>query len=201
MEKIRDAIVMKYPFTTPLFLPTEIVHLSEGDQDPVIEGAHREANGKDHLGSQYDWLARFCKQNQITNMERCVQKLGTPTHIPRFSPYFERDEETGEFVYKQSLEDEPEYLLFKYFQFPILYLTKESIFKIAKQNNWLGIMKKTWFCHEPIRDKLPCEKCTPCKQIINEQKLKNRIPFYIRFMRKNPASRISKFLEGSLFSI
>jgi hypothetical protein len=169
MEKIRDAIVMKYPFTTPLFLPTEIVHLSEGDQDPVIEGAHREANGKDHLGSQYDWLARFCKQNQITNMERCVQKLGTPTHIPRFSPYFERDEETGEFVYKQSLEDEPEYLLFKYFQFPILYLTKESIFKIAKQNNWLGIMKKTWFCHEPIRDKLPCEKCTPCKQIINDQ--------------------------------
>lgn len=95
MEKIKEAIVKKYPFTASLFLPTEIVHLSEIEQDPVIERAYREAKEKDHLGRQYDWLARFCKQNNIFHMEMCVQKLETPTHPPRFSPYFVRDLETG----------------------------------------------------------------------------------------------------------
>lgn len=195
MEKIREAIINKYPFTELLFLPTKIVHLSEINQDPIIERAYQKALEKDHLGSQYDWLARFCKQNQISNMEMCVQKLETPTHPPRFSPYFEKDQETGEFLYKQSLENEPEYLLFQYFRFPILGLTKEEIFKNAKQNHWLSIMDKTWFCHAPIRDTLPCGKCIPCQQIINDPVLKKRIPLYIRLIRKYPLSRISRFLE------
>lgn len=200
MEKIKKIIFRKYPFTRPLFLPIEIVHLSEINQDPIIEKAYRKAIEKDHLGSQYDWLARFCKQNQIFDMEMCVQKLETPTHPPRFSPYFERDQETAEFVYKQSLEDEPEYLLFQYFRFPILDLTKEAIFNAAKQNHWLGIMNKTWFCHAPIKDKLPCGKCTPCQQIISDQLLKKRIPFYIRLVRKHSESWISKFLEEKFLS-
>lgn len=40
MEKIRKAIVDKYPFTTSLFLPTKIVPLSEIEHDPIIEKAY-----------------------------------------------------------------------------------------------------------------------------------------------------------------
>jgi 7-cyano-7-deazaguanine synthase in queuosine biosynthesis len=195
MEKIRKDILKQYPFVHNYFLPTDISHLSDIEPDLTIEKAYQRANKKEHLGSQYNWLARYCKQHQINNMELCIQKQDTPDHPPRFSPYFNKDDKTEKFVYKKSLKNEPEYLLFKYFRFPILDLTKDAIFDTAKQNDWWGIMRKTWFCHEPIWGRIPCGKCAPCQQIINDEIMKKRIPFYIRRIRKNPSSKISKLFD------
>lgn len=200
MEKIRKDIVDMYPETEILFSPTIIVHLLDIKKDQTIEVAYEKAQKKEHLGSQYDWLARFCNQYQIMDMEVCVQKLDTPNHPPRFSPFFERDNGTSKFVYKGTLMDEPEYILFKNFRFPILNLTKEAMFEIAKGNHWLKIMNKTWFCHSPFRDEIPCGKCVPCKQIINDDKLKRRIPIYIRLIRRYPSSKFMKFIEAKLLS-
>ena len=200
MEKIREEIIKKYPFTKELFLKTKIISLMAIHQDKIITDAYQQADAKAHLGTQYDWLARYCKQTQITNMELGIQKLETPDHPPRFSPFYEKNESSQELIFKPSLKDEPEYILFNNFRFPILHLTKEAIYEIAKQNDWLKIMNKTWFCHEPIREKIPCGKCVPCQQIIDDKTLKNRIPFYIRLIRKKPASKFSKFLEEKFLS-
>jgi hypothetical protein len=199
MERIRKAIVAKYPFTGSLFHPTKIVPLSEIDRDPIIEEAFKQANRKDHLGNQYDWLARFCKQNQINDMELGVQKLETLSHPPRFSPYMEKYDDAKVYVFKNSLRDEPEFHIFKYFRFPILNLTKKAMFDIAKRNHWLRIMNKTWFCHEPIGNKIPCGKCVPCQQIIDDKALKRRVPFYIRFLRRNPRSILTILFDRLFF--
>jgi hypothetical protein len=145
MDKIRKLIYRKYPSTRDQFLPTIRIELFDIQEDAVIEKAFKEANEKQHLGNQYDWLARFCKQFGIDNMELCVQKLGNPALPCRFSPFFENDQNNGELVYKKSLLNEPEYVLFRRFKFPILHLTKQDMLNAARQNGWLGIMKKTWF--------------------------------------------------------
>lgn len=190
MDEIRKLIYKKYPFTRGQLLPTINTRLSDVQEDAVIEKAFKEANEKDHLGSQYDWLARFCKHNNITDMELCVQKLGNLSHNPRFSPFFERDEVQGEFVYKKSLSAEPEFIIFRYFNFPIFHMTKQDMLNASRQNGWLDIMKKTWFCHQPIFGKFPCGQCDPCQQTMNERGMKKRIPLLVRVIRKRPLSKI-----------
>ena len=152
-------------------------------------------NKKLHLGSQYDWLARFCKQNNIANMELCVQKLGNPEHYCRFSPFFEMDEISGELVYKKSRSSEPEYILFMRFEFPILHITKQDMLNTARQNGWLSIMKKTWFCHQPILGEIPCGKCDPCQQTMGERGMKKRFPLFVRLMAKRPISKIISYFR------
>jgi len=190
MDKIRKLIYKKYPSTRYQFLPTINTQLSDIQEDAVITKAFKEANEKKHLGHQYDWLARFCKQFNIVDMELCVQKLESPANHRRFSPFFERDEKSGDLVYKKSLSNEPEYILFKRFEFPILHMTKQDMLNAARQNGWLGIMKKTWFCHQPIFLEIPCGKCDPCQQTMNQQGMKKRIPLLVRLIRKRPYSRI-----------
>jgi len=195
MDQIRKLIYKRYPFTKGQFLPTVSAKVSEIKDDVVIRKAFEEANKKHHLGSQYDWLARFCKQNNIANMELCVQKLGNPEHNCRFSPFFEMDEISGELVYKKSRSSEPEYILFMRFEFPILHITKQDMLKTARQNGWLSIMKKTWFCHQPILGEIPCGKCDPCQQTMGERGMKKRFPLFVRLMAKRPISKIISFFR------
>jgi hypothetical protein len=190
MNKIRKLIYKKYPSTKSLFLPTIFTQLSDVQEDVIIEKAFKQANEKQHLGDQYDWLARFCKQSNIDNMELCVQKMESPTHNPRFSPFLEKDENSGKLIYKKSRSNEPEYILFMRFEFPILHMTKQDMLNAARQNGWLGIMEKTWFCHQPIFGKFPCGQCDPCQQTLNERGMKKRIPLLVRVIRKRPLSKI-----------
>jgi len=69
-------------------------------------------------------------------------------------------------------------------------MTKLDMLNTARQNGWLGIMKKTWFCHQPIFGKIPCGKCDPCQQTMNERGMKKRIPLLVRVIRKRPLSKI-----------
>jgi hypothetical protein len=195
MDEIRKLVYRKYPSTKGQFLPTIFTQLSDVQEDAIIEKAFKQANEKEHLGNQYDWLARFCKQFDINNMELCVQKIGNSAHHPRFSPFFERDEVRGEFVYKKSLSAEPEFIIFRYFKYPILHMTKQDMLNAARQNGWLGIMKNTWFCHQPIFGKFPCGQCDPCQQTMNEQGMKKRFPLFVRLLGKHSLSKISTYFR------
>ncbi|MDF1519936.1 MAG: 7-cyano-7-deazaguanine synthase [Brevefilum sp.] len=195
MDKIRKLIYKKYPSTKGQFLQTIRTELSDVKKDAVIEKAFKQANEKEHLGSQYDWLARFCNQFEIDNMELCVQKMDSPAHHFRFSPFLERDEKSGKLVFKKSLSNEPEYILFKRFEFPILHMTKQDMLNAARQNGWLGIMKKTWFCHQPIFGEIPCGKCDPCQQTMNECGMRKRFPLFVRLMAKRPLSKILTYFR------
>jgi len=117
MDKTRKLIYRKYQSTRAQLLPTINIQLSDVQDDAVIEKAFNEASEKQHLGNQYDWLARFCKQFHIDNMELCVQKMESAAHLPRFSPFLERDEKSGKLVFKKSLSNEPENILFKRLNF------------------------------------------------------------------------------------
>lgn len=52
---------------------------------------------------------------------------------------------------------------FSKYNLPIIELTKEDMFDIAKNNEWLEILKLTWSCWYP--DGLePCGRCFACKR-------------------------------------
>ena len=49
-----------------------------------------------------------------------------------------------------------------YIKFPIAYLTKSKLLKIAKKNKFDNILYMSWSCWFPVNNK-PCGKCPMCK--------------------------------------
>jgi hypothetical protein len=180
MEKIRDLFYLNYPFSKQLILPTIFAELSDLQEDQEISDAYFLSNNKKKLGIQYEWLARFCKENRISDMELCLERKRNPNDR-RFAPFLEKVDHSTSFIFDPKLIDTSEYPLFKYYRFPIYGLTKSETEKIAKKNGWMRILKETWFCHTPIHGKIPCGTCAPCKIVISE-KLGWRVPLYIRIL-------------------
>lgn len=193
MEKIRDLVCLNFPYSKPLILPTIFAELSDLLEDQEISEAYFLSNKKKKLGIQYEWLARFCKQNRISDMELCLERKRNQNER-RFGPFLQKVGHASYFIFDPKLIGISEYPLFKYYRFPIYGLTKSEIEKIAKNNGWMKIMKETWFCHAPIHGKIPCGTCTPCKMVISEG-LGWRIPIYIRILNTlkltNPIRSIS----------
>jgi hypothetical protein len=59
-------------------------------------------------------------------------------------------------------------VLFRYFSWPLIMLTKGDTAAIAKEQGWERIMEMSWFCHRPTRGRKPCGVCNPCLSAIRE---------------------------------
>ncbi len=120
------------------------------------------------IGGQYEWLARFCAQRHIEDMELAIH----------------RDDKARELLVdlidtsRQSLDPkhagDSRYELFKVFRFPLFDKTKEQMRTEARSAGLEEFMALTWFCHRPIRGE-PCGVCNPCIYTIQEG-LGDRIP-------------------------
>ncbi len=95
MDKTRKLIYRKYQSTRAQLLPTINIQLSDVQDDAVIEKAFKEANEKQHLGNQYDWLARFCKQFHIDNMDYVFKKWKAPPIFPGFHLFLKGMKKVG----------------------------------------------------------------------------------------------------------
>ena len=58
-------------------------------------------------------------------------------------------------------------MVFGRLDFGMLDVSKVEAKRIAQKMGWMPIMRKTWFCHEPVKGK-PCGVCNPCKDAMNE---------------------------------
>jgi tRNA(Ile)-lysidine synthase TilS/MesJ len=194
MKKIRKKLFKDFPFTANLLLPTEFVKFKEIKPDAKINRAFKSILEKKFFGEQYEWLARYCQQNKIDNIELCIHRDDKAHQI------------IAEMVKKQPFgnwrvnpgkdwQETDEYQLFKYFSLPILDISKKQMQKIAKQKGWTEIMDMTWFCHTPKAGDTPCGRCNPCLYAI-EEGMGWRIPWRIRALNK-----IKKYLNKSAINL
>lgn len=186
IENITQKLFNQFPESKNYLKPVWFVNKEEIDNNAEIEKAFHEIKSQRKIGSQYEWISKFCYANHLTHVELCIEKNLETTSFAYFlkDNYFEISDleiKTNQF-YKNIV------LVFKYFDFPIINLLKTDMLKIAKQNNWLDILYLTWFCHSP-KNNIPCGKCNPCTDVIKKGlayriPFKNRIKGYIKIYKK-----------------
>jgi hypothetical protein len=194
---IKRALFRKYPGSKTLVLPTIYVHTADIAIDEEIAQANKEAFQIEPMGRQYEFLARYCKQKQITDLELCWENLRDANALSRYLPLLEQIGDTQMFRYSRQLTDRPESHIFKFFLFPISLYTKEEMWEMARVRGWQGIMRKTWFCHTPLLGKIPCGVCVPCRHAITEG-MAWRIPFYTRYLHKVWDTKLVRLLRKVL---
>lgn len=201
MKRIRQNISEMDDSAASLIRPTKYFSVSQIPDDPEITKAYNTIKKTRFIGSQYDWLARYCKYRCITNLQLCIHEDDKAAVV------------VGPIISKKKLDKEPvvwedqylktdEHLIFKWFEFPILKLTKTDMANIAEQHGWRKIMEMTWFCHRPLNGK-PCGRCNPCRYTI-EEGLAWRVPARRRLignihaMLVPPAKKVSKKIRRTL---
>jgi hypothetical protein len=184
MKRIKDKLFTEYPFTRELLQPTRFYSVSDILPDPKISMAYQSILKNRHLGLQYEWIARFCKEHSISNMQLSIQKHIKPNKASLSDqPIFtiSTDGLRDVYIIDSKFKKKDEYVLFRYFCFPIINTSKLQMAAISKKNGWDMIMLKTWFCHNPTCNIKPCGKCKPCLIAIKEN-FGWRIPYIRRII-------------------
>ena len=157
MQKIKEKLFDQYPDIKPLLKTTQYYGVQDINPDSEIENAFEEL--KKYLGSQHNWLARFCKQHEITDMQLSVEKSRNVT---------ENDFFTKLYLKEGNLDSLRDHAVLKYFSYPLITLDKVEMAEISNKEGWDEIMALTWFCHRPTRKKKPCGTCKPCSVAMHE---------------------------------
>jgi len=74
MHVIREEIARRSSRLADLIKPTIIVSVHDIKPDPEITAKFNRLREKHHIGSQYEWLARFARHWKISNLELGVHK-------------------------------------------------------------------------------------------------------------------------------
>jgi hypothetical protein len=184
MRKIKDCLLKEYPHIKELLQPTRFFAVSDLLPDAEITEAYRSIFKVKTIGIQYDWLARFCKQNLITDIQICINDSAyhDDTRFDHSEMVSENTEDLQNVIrVDPKFKTSSEYVLFRYYSFPIIRLTKVQMLDIAKKHGWEIYMAMTWFCHSPTIRMKPCGTCTPCLQA-NQEGLGWRIPLISRMV-------------------
>lgn len=179
MKRIRMKIQEINESAARLIQPTQFFSVSEIPKNSEITDSYKSILNGRFIGSQYDWLARFCEDRGFSRLQLCIHEDDKAAVV--VAPMIANDRDNTQSVrLNDHYAETHEYRLFRYFEFPILDLTKTEMANIAKERGWSQLMEMTWFCHNPINGK-PCGRCNPCVYTI-EEGLGWRIPTYRRLI-------------------
>lgn len=167
MERIREHLVMRHPETRERMLPTLVGRKSELRPDPEIEQAFARLLKLCPIGSQYEWLAKFCREHGLREVEVGFEKtrngagaLLTDLGVPGVSAAgypVHRIAPNGEQADAQTV--------FGYYACPLFETSKQEMAEEVDARGWRPLMMDTWFCHRPASH-LPCGRCNPCLGVI-----------------------------------
>ena len=166
MEKIRRNIRKIDQKIAKLIGPTQIHFVAEIAKQSSITKAYEAICRRSFIGGQYDWIARFCAQQDISDMQLCIHK-DDKAHAVVADRVTGCPESDKSFRLDHVHHGTDEHTVFQYFSFPVLHLTKLDMQKISRNRGWDGIMMKTWFCHRPKLGN-PCGVCNPCLYTLQE---------------------------------
>ena len=187
MINIRRQIFRRYPGLRDMLLPTKYIDIREIDKDTDISECLKEINNFHYLANQYQFLASYCKQNLIKDIELSIEShryvgnkififiaenLSNNNGIPFKLEQKEYESELKNLTCK----------LFQYFKFPIIHLTKMEMRKYAQEYEFDAILGLAWFCATPWRGK-PCGFCGPCIGAIKKG-FPNKIPLFRRLLSR-----------------
>ena len=103
------------------------------------------------MGSQYDVHARYCAQEGLDNLEITAES-GSAVILAKLLQSFVvkvNEENYPNYELDIKYEGTDVYALFKYFSYPILFITKLDMQEIVKKESFEDFMDITWFCHNP----------------------------------------------------
>lgn len=141
IHNIRRKISRSYPEQRKLILPITFMSIDEIKSNNLITEEYKKVRKTRKLNKQYEILARYCNQIGVNNMELSVLSSETFEHVNTDS------------------------IIFQYFELPLLGLTKQKMYEIARENGWMDLMKMTWFCRRPKKGR-PCGFCGPCTDAV-----------------------------------
>ncbi|MEM1117669.1 MAG: hypothetical protein AAF845_18175 [Bacteroidota bacterium] len=158
-------------------LPLIAVSTEDLDPDPEVESRLETLQTRAYCGKQYAYLSRYALQRLGG------RPLDLSVHLDDRAEFFVRphavpDVDGDGYALGPSADDATR--LFAPFRFPLLDLTKEEMRETSEERGFADLMKKTWFCHNPVRRSrglaVPCGVCLPCRYS-HEEGMGHRIGF------------------------
>lgn len=163
MDSIRVSLINDH-LTKADILPIMLIKTDDIAPDSTITTAWKRLNKKYKVGSQYDFLARYAKQNNIlleVGIEKGDGRAQTAIHHESRMIQFE-DAFGKNFHIEEGSSSKDTYALFRYFTFPLWEKDKHTEVRMMEDLGAACIVGKTWFCHTPLLGG-PCGHCNPCK--------------------------------------
>ncbi|REC94167.1 hypothetical protein [Kushneria indalinina] len=162
ISEVRATLAGIDPEAAARIEPLRITPVTEIPEDPELSAAYHRLTQQAHLGSQYDWLARYAKSEGIKHLELSV-------HVDDKAYYFLKGKvvatEEGSWTFDDRIETDE--AIFRFFDFPLLEVSKTQMKIEAERHGFIDALEKSWFCYSPI-DSAPCGLCNPCRYTIEE---------------------------------
>lgn len=171
----------------------------------ISEAWHRLHNGYS-LGEQYEWFALYCNTTgfrvecglERSERSKAMQVISAQCKLVPFD-----DDDIGGRLRVLPKEGKPSsdgYVVFQNLLLGITDTTKEDAKVYAETHGWLDIMKRTWFCFNPIGGK-PCGLCNPCRDAMNEgmgwrMPAVSKARYYILGLAHSFAKKTKRMLKG-----
>ena len=182
MGKIKRKLETLFPGHLDLLRPTIMSVMDDIPPDRQITEKFMNLRSRNHLGIQYEWLARFAKSFGSGNLEICIEggpaSLGVNWFLEGNLHFQDDTSRTGTWILNDSCSG-TDLSIFQYFSFPVFGITKLQMMEIASNAGFLDILNLTWFCLRPIFGR-PCGMCHTCSIVMNVG-LKDRIPMDAHF--------------------
>jgi hypothetical protein len=74
MRQIKDRLFAEHPQTKHLILPTIYTEVYDIQENITISEAFRRVRLQNYMGGQYAWLARWCAEQKIEDIELCIHR-------------------------------------------------------------------------------------------------------------------------------
>ncbi len=152
-------------------LPLTIINQDEILPDEDITNSMKELSKEGRLGTQYDCLTRYARQNDLM-LEMGIE-LNPPARIRRlFEGKLKKETvslQGGGVVEYLELDrskcSKDLVNIFGNFRFglPLYWMTKLQAVESYREMGYKKVIPLTWFCAHPLNGK-PCGLCTPCEE-------------------------------------
>jgi hypothetical protein len=120
----------------------------------------RQICGKYSLGPQYEWLAEYAAEHQLTDLEMSV--VSGEGRMFQVLREFSEPREDGCWRLSTWVQQDFPFSIFRPFSFPLMSFTKIQLQQLAREQGFLDILNRSWFCCSPANNE-PCGYCNPCK--------------------------------------
>lgn len=167
MDRIRERLAAEHPHTRTLMQPTLFAQVAELAPAPAISAAYERVDARHRIGTQYEWLARFCAQRGLDGVEIGFERERYGAGGVLLDLVVETMSPGGYRVFRLppwELQSDIG-VLFGAYVFPLFDITKQQMAQEVDARGWRPIMLETWFCHKPVRGR-PCARCHPCLNVI-----------------------------------
>jgi len=168
MREIRERLTQRHPQAAARLRTTIECEFESIAPDPNISRHFETSLRSGFIGGQYEWLARFCLQQGIEDMELAIHRNDKARELLAGLV------DTTRVRLDRRFAGDSRYELFRFFRFPLFDVTKLQMRDVARLHGFEEFMALTWFCHRPIGSQ-PCGVCNPCIYTIQEG-LGDRVP-------------------------